>query len=223
VRTRQSVTQSSQRTIHRMAAVQESEHRHSPHADFFERSPDAKISSRRYQPFFQSGNRLGRASGLVINFRQIQIQLGMVVLHPQRLAAQRFRVAESFFGQRGQQAGVGKIASSDCPSRRFFRHSLKSFIPASEGDVVPIQWDMGSFLNPAGTSRVTEGRVPAHSARANRTDVQLLGYSLLLAQMTGKDFRKARSFVRPGGVVPMSTKSPYFIGFIAHIKTVRGR
>src|ERR1700675_2007611 len=84
-------------------------------------------------------------------------------------------------------------ASSDCPSRRFFRHSLKSFIPASEGDVVPIQWDIGSFLNPAGTSRVTEGRVPARSARANRTDVQLLGYSLLLAHWTGKHFYKVRS------------------------------
>src|SRR5271155_4083182 len=85
-------------------------------------------------------------------------------------------------------------ASSDCPSRRFFRHSLKSFIPASEGDVVPIQWDIGSFLNPAGTSRVTEGRVPARSARANRTDVQLLGYSLLLSGLTGKYFCKVGVF-----------------------------
>src|SRR6202007_3353182 len=87
-------------------------------------------------------------------------------------------------------------ASSDCPSRRFFRHSLKSFIPASEGDVVPIQWDIGSFLNPAGTSRVTEGRVSMLCARANRTAVQLLVYSLLLSHRTGKYLCKAKSFHR---------------------------
>src|ERR1700723_2442124 len=88
-------------------------------------------------------------------------------------------------------------ASSDCPSRRFFRHSLKSFIPASEGDVVPIQWDIGSFLNPAGTSRVTGSRAPRRSAGGNRTSVQFLGSSLLLAHRTAKGFFQARSF-RPG-------------------------
>jgi hypothetical protein len=30
---------------------------------------------------------------------------------------------------------------------------LKSFIPASEGDVVPIQWDIGSFLAPRTRAR----------------------------------------------------------------------
>src|SRR5580658_8917094 len=42
-------------------------------------------------------------------------------------------------------------ASSAWPSRRFFKHSLKSFIPASAGEVVPIQWDIGSFFAPLDT------------------------------------------------------------------------
>jgi len=58
--------------------------------------------------------------------------------------------------------------------------------------VVPIQWDIGSFLNPAGTSRVTEGSVHSRSARGNRASVQFLGYSLLLAHRTGKDLNKPR-------------------------------
>src|SRR5208283_2474141 len=112
-------------------------------------------------------------------------------------------------------------ASSDCPSRRFFRHSLKSFIPASEGDVVPIQWDIGSFLNPAGTSRVTELRVPARSARGNRASVQFLGYSLLLAGMTGKNLCKIRVFPAAVGLGPITPESPYFIGFIEDTKAAR--
>jgi hypothetical protein len=98
---------------------------------------------------------------------------------------------------------------------------LKSFIPASEGDVVPIQWDIGSFLNPAGTSRVIEGRVPARSARANRTSVQFLGYSLLLSEMTGKNLCKIRVFPTAVRVGPMRPESPYFIGFIVDTRAAR--
>jgi hypothetical protein len=88
---------------------------------------------------------------------------------------------------------------------------LKSFIPASEGDVVPIQWDIGSFLNPAGTSRVTERRVPLRSARANRTSVQFLGYSLLLAGLTGKYSCKITVFRADVHVGPAAPEKPYVI------------
>src|SRR5271170_1970602 len=111
-------------------------------------------------------------------------------------------------------------ASSDCPSRRFFRHSLKSFIPASEGDVVPIQWDIGSFLNPAGTSRVTEGSVPLRSARGNRASVQFLGYSLLLSHRTGKNFCKRRVFLAAARLDPPESRSPYVIYIVADTRTV---
>jgi hypothetical protein len=43
---------------------------------------------------------------------------------------------------------------------------------------------------PAGTSRVTDHRVPVGSKRGNRTPVQFSVYSLLLSEMTGKDSRK---------------------------------
>src|SRR5580704_4227952 len=112
-------------------------------------------------------------------------------------------------------------ASSDCPSRRFFRHSLKSFIPASEGDVVPIQWDIGSFLNPAGTSRVTERRVPLRSARANRTSVQFLGYSLLLSLRTGKYFCKAGRYIQASARARMRPEAPDLLEFTQVSKQVR--
>ena len=161
-----------ERAVHRMAAVQEREHRRPAHSDFFERAPDAEIASRRNQPFFKGVDRFGRASGLVVHFRQIQIELGVVVLSFPALRGRAIRRRRSA-SRRAPPAGLytkdktgsweqlpgraGRVAGllPHWPSRRFFRHSLKSFIPASVGDVVPIQWDIGSFLSPPGHLRGT--------------------------------------------------------------------
>lgn len=89
--------------------MQEGEHRSAAHADFFEGATNAEIASGGYQPSFERGDRLRSASGLVINFRQIQIKLGVIVFHSQRFAAERFRVAKSFFGERREQTCVRKI------------------------------------------------------------------------------------------------------------------
>ena len=120
VRSGQPVTQSAEGAIHRMAAMQESEDRSTAHADFFKGATDAEIASGGDQPSFEGGDRFRGASSLVIHFRQIQIKLRVIVFHSQRFAAERFRIAKSFFGERREQARCTKDKMDfwvRCPGR----------------------------------------------------------------------------------------------------------
>ena len=103
------MAQSSEPRVDRVAAVQERKHGWPAHSDFFKRPANPKIASCGYQPFFQCLNRFRSSTGLVINLRQVQIQLRVVVLHSQRFPAQTFPVSETFFRKRRQQACVGKV------------------------------------------------------------------------------------------------------------------
>jgi hypothetical protein len=109
VRTRHAMTPSSQCAIHRVAAVQERQHRSAPHANPLESAADAEIASRRHQPFLERTDRFTRASRLLIHLGQIQIKLRVVYFHSQRFAAESFAVAVSPFGESCEQPGVGKI------------------------------------------------------------------------------------------------------------------
>jgi len=106
---RQAMAQFAEPRIDRMAAVQERKHWRPAHSNFFQRSANSKIAACGYQPFLQRLNRFRGSSRLVINLRQIQIQLSVIVLHAQRFPAQTFSVSEPFLRERGQQACVGKI------------------------------------------------------------------------------------------------------------------
>ena len=105
----QPMAQSSEPRVDRVAAVQERKHGLPAHSDFFKRAANPKIASCGYQPFFQCLNRFRSSSGLVINLRQVQIQLRVVVLHSQRFPAQTFAVSEAFLGKCGQQARIRQV------------------------------------------------------------------------------------------------------------------
>lgn len=100
---------SAERSIERMAAVEEREHGIAAHADFFEGAADAEIASRGDQPFFEGGNRIVSAPSLKINFRQVEIELCVIVFHADGFAAKRFGIAKAFFSECSQQASIRKI------------------------------------------------------------------------------------------------------------------
>jgi hypothetical protein len=99
----------SERAIHRVAAVQERDHRFAPGADFLERPANPEIAARGHQALFERRDRLLGPAGLLVHLGQIQIELGVIVPHPHRFLAEGFRVAISLLSDRGQQAGVGEV------------------------------------------------------------------------------------------------------------------
>ena len=48
-------------------------------------------------------------AGLLIDLGQIQVQLGVVVPHPEGFLAERFAIAVALLGNGSQQSGIGKI------------------------------------------------------------------------------------------------------------------
>ena len=103
------MAQPSELRVDRVAAMQKRKHWWPAHSNFFQRPANPKIAPGGYQPFFQCLNRLRSPSSLVINFRQVQIKLRVVVLHSQRFAAQTFAVSKAFLGKRSQQARVRQV------------------------------------------------------------------------------------------------------------------
>ena len=99
----------SQGRIQRVATVQESKHRRPAHSDFFKRPANPEIASCGDHTFFQGLNRFRRSSSLVVNLGKVQIELGVIVFHSQRFAAERFRVSEALFRERGQQPRIRKV------------------------------------------------------------------------------------------------------------------
>src|ERR1700693_3722152 len=92
-----------------MTTVQKSQHRRTSHSNLFQSATNSEIPSRRYQPFLQRRNRLRSPPRLVINLGKVQIQLRVVMFHPQCFTAQRFRVAKSFLSQRREQSCIRKV------------------------------------------------------------------------------------------------------------------
>jgi hypothetical protein len=103
------MAQPSELRVDRVAAMQKRKHWWPAHSNLFQRPANPEIAPCGYQPFFQCLNRFRSSPGLVINFRQVQIKLRVVVLHSQRFAAQAFAVSKAFLGKRSQQACVGKV------------------------------------------------------------------------------------------------------------------
>lgn len=69
-----------------------------PRAYAFQRAPDAEIAARRDQSFFEDLDRFLRPSALLIDFRQVQVQLSVVMAERKSFAAKVFRVGEASFG-----------------------------------------------------------------------------------------------------------------------------
>jgi len=92
-----------------MAAMEKREHRFPSAAHFFQSAADSKVAARGNQSFFEHSNRFLRPSRGMIDLRKVQVQLSVVVTDGNRFLAKSFRVRESFFGQRREQAGVGQV------------------------------------------------------------------------------------------------------------------
>ena len=92
-----------------MAAVQECHDRIAPRADFLQSPANPEIAPRGHQPLFKSGDRLLRPAGLLVDLGQIQVELGVIVSHPQGFQAEGFPVAKTLLGDRSQQSRVGEI------------------------------------------------------------------------------------------------------------------
>src|SRR6185437_4380948 len=78
-------------------------------------------------------------------------------------------------------------ASLGSPSRRYFRHSLKSDMPASAGEVVPIQCDVGSFLALRNSGCRVRSNLTRSLREINRSSDQISFQSFRLYQVTGEE------------------------------------
>jgi hypothetical protein len=92
-----------------MAAVQEREHGFASRADFLQRAANAKVAARGHQSFFKRFNCFLRPAALLVNLREIQIELGVIVPHPKGFLAQRFSVTEALFGNGCKESRIGEI------------------------------------------------------------------------------------------------------------------
>lgn len=92
-----------------MAAVQKPDDRGSSQPNLLEGAPNTKIPARRHQPLFKSIDCVRRSSRLLVNVRQVQVQLGVVAPHSQCLPAESLCVAKPSFRERSQQPRIGKI------------------------------------------------------------------------------------------------------------------
>jgi hypothetical protein len=100
---------SSERLVQSVAAAEKREHWLPADAELLKRATYPEISPCGHESLLESSNRLRRLSGLVIHFGEIQVQLGVVVLHDQSLLAECLSVAMALFGEGGEQTCVGKV------------------------------------------------------------------------------------------------------------------
>jgi hypothetical protein len=92
-----------------MAAVQEREQGLAACTDFLQRATNAKVAARGHQSFFKRIDRVLRPAILLVDFGEIQVELGVIVPHPECFLAQRFPIAETLFGNGCKKSCVGKI------------------------------------------------------------------------------------------------------------------
>jgi len=89
--------------------MQEGKDRLTPGADLFKSAADPKIAARRCQAFFEDQDRFLRPPCVLVYLGQIQIELRVIVPHPDRFLAKHLRVAKALLGEGGEQPGVGKV------------------------------------------------------------------------------------------------------------------
>jgi hypothetical protein len=92
-----------------MAAVQEREQGLAASTDLLQRATNAKIAARGDQSSFKRVNCVLRPAALLVDFGEIQVELGVIVPHPQCFLAQRFPIAKALFGNGCKESRVGKI------------------------------------------------------------------------------------------------------------------
>jgi hypothetical protein len=92
-----------------MAAVQEREERLAPGTDSLQRTANTKIAACGYQSFLKRVNRVLCPAALLVDLREIQIELGVIVPHPKGFLAQHFPIAVALFGNGCKESCIGEI------------------------------------------------------------------------------------------------------------------
>jgi len=92
-----------------MATVQEREQGLAACTDLLQRPTYTKIAAGGHQSFFKRIYCVLRPAALLVNFGEIQVELGVIVPHPQCFLAQRFPIAKALFGNGRKESRVGKI------------------------------------------------------------------------------------------------------------------
>lgn len=103
------MTQAAEHPIDRVVAVQERKHRGTPDSDSFERPADAEIASGGHHAFFENADGVRHPSGLVIDLRQVEVELSVIALQIEGFPAERLRVGEPLVSHRRQQTCIGKV------------------------------------------------------------------------------------------------------------------
>jgi len=97
--------------IYGVASVQESQDGFAPGTYLLQSAPNSKIPPRGDETFFERLNSVLYSATLHIHFGQVQVQLRVIVAHPQGFLAQRLRIREASFRERSEQTGIGKVKS----------------------------------------------------------------------------------------------------------------
>ena len=93
----------SERAVHRMTAVKERQHRRTTHSDSFQGSADTEVASCRNHTLFKGVDRFRGAPSLMVDLRQIQIELRVVHSH-----SQGFRQSDSASPKRFSETAASK-------------------------------------------------------------------------------------------------------------------
>jgi len=88
--------------IHRIAAINKGKHWLPPAAKVFERDPNSEIAARRDEPFFEHRDCFLESASSLIDLRQVQVELRVVVSHSERFETKVLGIEKSLLGKRGQ-------------------------------------------------------------------------------------------------------------------------
>src|ERR1700683_1958545 len=83
--------------------------RRAAETNFFQGPAQTKVLPHGSEPLLESGDSVCCATLLAVDFRGVQIQLGVIRAHADGFAAQDFGAIKTFLRQRGEKPGIGKI------------------------------------------------------------------------------------------------------------------
>ena len=92
------MSQHSQESIQRVAAMQKGKHRFPPRANLFDGTLNPLIAARRQESLLEDIDRLLWLSSVLIHLSQVQVQLSMIVPQSKRFQAERRAVSKALLG-----------------------------------------------------------------------------------------------------------------------------
>jgi hypothetical protein len=124
-----SVPQSTEDSIHRMIAAKAGKHRRSAATHHLQRSTNTGIAPCRNEPLFERRDGILVAFRMVIQLREIQIELGMVALYFESITTELLAKFIPLLDNTREQAHIRKV-------KRIEWFYLKSATDVSECDIL---------------------------------------------------------------------------------------